>query len=93
MGNRPPLLDDNDEVRELTEEDFAAMKPFSSLPADLQKKLRGIKSAVISVDGHKSLVPVEEDVLKEYQATGEGWQKRIDDALRAGLDKLHKKTA
>ncbi len=35
--------DDEGEVRELSGEDIARMKPFSSLPTDLQEKLRSLK--------------------------------------------------
>ena len=36
----PPLIDDDDEVRELTEEDFARFRPAHEvLPLELQKVL------------------------------------------------------
>jgi hypothetical protein len=37
------LTNDEGEVRELTEEDFARLVPFSDLPPDLQKLLSGEK--------------------------------------------------
>jgi len=43
MASRKPLTDDDGEVRELTEEDFAQFVPFSALPADLQALLSGPK--------------------------------------------------
>ncbi len=46
MGKRLPLVDEEDEVRELTAEDFENFKPASEvLPASLQKKLgiRGLQ--------------------------------------------------
>jgi hypothetical protein len=39
MANPKPLTNDEGEVRELTEEDFARMVPFSALPAELQTLL------------------------------------------------------
>jgi hypothetical protein len=39
MANRKPLTDDEGEVRELTDEDFAHAAPFSALPAELQALL------------------------------------------------------
>jgi len=36
MADPRPLTDDEGEVRELTEEDFARAIPFSALPAELQ---------------------------------------------------------
>ena len=43
MANPKPLTNDEGEVRELTEADFARMVPFSGLPPDLQKLLSGEK--------------------------------------------------
>jgi hypothetical protein len=39
MANPKPLTNDEGEVRELTEEDFARFVPFSALPAELQALL------------------------------------------------------
>jgi hypothetical protein len=39
MANPKPLTNDEDEVRELTEEDLAEFVPFSALPIELQKLL------------------------------------------------------
>ena len=39
MANRKPLIDEDDEVRELTAEDFARMVSFSALPKELQDLL------------------------------------------------------
>lgn len=39
MANRKPLIDEDDEVRELTAEDFAQMVPFSALAQELQDLL------------------------------------------------------
>jgi hypothetical protein len=45
MERRKPLTDDEGEVRELTQEDFAQFIPFSALPADLQELLSSPKHA------------------------------------------------
>jgi hypothetical protein len=39
MASSKPLTNDQGEVRELTNEDFAQCVPFSALPADLQALL------------------------------------------------------
>ncbi|MGA3371341.1 MAG: hypothetical protein ABSC48_06215 [Terracidiphilus sp.] len=39
MANPRPLTNDEGEVRELTEKDFARFVPFSALPAELQTLL------------------------------------------------------
>ena len=46
MANRKPLTNDDGEVRDLTEKDFAEFKPFSALPAELQQLLREPKQIV-----------------------------------------------
>jgi hypothetical protein len=43
MANRKPLTNDDGEVRELMEKDFAELKPFTALPAELQKLLQESK--------------------------------------------------
>jgi hypothetical protein len=40
MASRKPLTDDEGEVRELTQEDFAHAVPFSALPDEFKELLR-----------------------------------------------------
>lgn len=40
MANRKPLTNNDGEVRELTEKDFAEFKPFAALPSELQELLQ-----------------------------------------------------
>jgi hypothetical protein len=46
MANRKPLTDENGEVRELTQEDFVRMVPFSALPKEMQEVLSSPKHVV-----------------------------------------------
>jgi hypothetical protein len=50
MAKRKPLTDDEGEVRELTEEDFALFVPFSELPLRHQELLCSLKIAKIVPD-------------------------------------------
>jgi hypothetical protein len=43
MADQRPLTNDEDEVRELNEQDFARFVPFSALPAPLQTLLTSQK--------------------------------------------------
>ena len=43
MASRKPLMDEDGEVRELTEGEFAKFVSFSALPAELQVLLSGEK--------------------------------------------------
>lgn len=47
MASRKPLTDDEGEVRELTQQDFANAVPFSALPDELQELLRSPERTVV----------------------------------------------
>ena len=87
MANRRPLMDEDGEVREITAEDVALFKPFSALPETEQKMLlklrkRGPQKTPKKVPISIRLSP---DVAEGLRATGNGWQVRADEALRAWL--------
>jgi uncharacterized protein (DUF4415 family) len=87
MANPKPLTDDDGEVRELTAADSAHAIPFSALPEAEQKILlglgkRGPQKAPRKVPISIRLSP---DVAEGLRATGEGWQRRADEALRLWL--------
>ena len=87
MAKRKPLTDADGEVRELTSADAADAKSFSSLPAAEQKLLlslrrRGPQKALRKVPISIRLSP---DVAEGLRATGSGWQRRADNALRSWL--------
>jgi uncharacterized protein (DUF4415 family) len=81
------LIDEDGEVREITAEDVALFKPFSSLPQGEQKTLlklgkRGPQKTPKKVPISIRLSP---DVAEGLRATGNGWQGRADEALRRWL--------
>jgi uncharacterized protein (DUF4415 family) len=87
MANRRPLIDEDGEVREITAEDVALFKPFTSLPHAEQKMLlklgkRGPQKAPRKVPISIRLSP---DVAEGLRATGNGWQGRADEVLREWL--------
>ena len=87
MASRKPLIDDDGEVREITAEDVALFKPFTTLPKAEQKVLlnlrrRGPQKAPKKVPISIRLSP---DVVEGLRATGNGWQVRTDEALRSWL--------
>jgi uncharacterized protein (DUF4415 family) len=82
-----PLTDDDGEVRELSTADLRHFRPASKvLPPELLALLpkRGRGPQVLPVK-----VPVkirlDADVLAALKASGDGWQTRINTALRALL--------
>jgi uncharacterized protein (DUF4415 family) len=79
--------DDEGEVRELTKAEIASMQPFSSLPAELQATLRGLRGTVaFSADEDKVSVPVSRSVVEGFRAYGEDWQRQVDRVLRQWLE-------
>ncbi len=95
MANRKPLIDEDGEVREITVEDAALFKPFSSLPEAERKVLlkirkRGPQKAPKKVPISIRLSP---DVAEGLRATGTGWQVRADEALRYWLTRTGKRKA
>ena len=74
----PPDYDDNPEW---TDEDVARARPADEvLPPQ-------VVAALVRADIAKEEVALEldEDVLDKFQATGLGWQSRINAALRAAM--------
>jgi uncharacterized protein (DUF4415 family) len=89
MANRKPWTDDEGEVRELTDEFFAEAKKFSELPAEHQRILRGIMEE--NAAKKKVPVPLPKDIVEKMQSTGEGWELRVEEAVRQWLAKQGKR--
>jgi uncharacterized protein (DUF4415 family) len=89
--SREPLTDAEGEVRELTAEDFAEMRPASEfLPAEFLAAMRRHRAARGAQKAPtKKLVSIrlDQDVLERAKAGGAGWQTRINDILREALFK------
>lgn len=83
MVSRLPVIDNDGEVGDLSEVEPALFKPFSSLPASLQVKLRGRPKAVVTKE--RITIRLSPDVVQTFRATGDGWQTRVDAALRDWL--------
>ena len=83
MAKRKKLTAKAGEIRELTTDDFQVAKPFSSLPASLQAKLRGRPKAAVTKE--RITIRLSPDVVSTFRATGDGWQTRVDAALRDWL--------
>lgn len=85
MANRKPLIDANGEVRELTGEDMAKFKPAANvLPASLRKKL-GVRGLQKAPTKERITIRLSRDVVEHFRESGEGWQTRVDAALREWL--------
>lgn len=87
MNKRTPLIDADGEVRELTAADLRTFKPASeALPLELQKTLglrtRGRQKAPTKIS---TTIRLSSDVVQAFRATGDGWQTRVDAALKDWL--------
>ena len=83
MNKKPnPELAD-DENTEWTDEMFKQSVRLDALPASLQTKLRGRPKAIVTKEAVK--LRLDADVLAALRASGDGWQTRINDTLRASL--------
>jgi uncharacterized protein (DUF4415 family) len=76
------LTDKDGEVRELAEADVKRMRSMSEvLPANLQRTIsqRGKQRSPTKV---KTSIRLSPEVIEHFKAEGEGWQRRIDQALK-----------
>lgn len=89
MPRRPnPDMVDN-ENPEWTEDDFARAKTFSELPEEHQRVFKEIMEE--NAAQKKVAVPLSRDVVEKMQSTGEGWQGRIEEAVRQWLQRQAKR--
>jgi uncharacterized protein (DUF4415 family) len=81
-------LIDDDEVPELTEEDFKNSLTFDQLPEAEQRVLREIMAGNVTFrpDPTREDVPLSSDVLSRFRAKGADWPQHVDAALRQWLD-------
>jgi uncharacterized protein (DUF4415 family) len=77
----PELVDD--ENPELTDEWFRRAVPFSGLPESLQTKLRGRPKAAVTKE--RITIRLSQEVVERFRASGDGWQTRMDAALKDWL--------
>ena len=79
---KTPLTNEAGEVRELTDQDVKQMRPMSEvLPASLQRTIgqRGRQQAPTKV---KTSIRLSPEVIQHFKAQGNGWQRRLDKALK-----------
>ncbi len=78
----PELIDlDNPEW---TAQDIQSAMQFSGLPVTLQAKLRG-RGPQKAPPKVSTTIRLSPDVIQAFRAGGEGWQTRIDAALKDWL--------
>lgn len=83
MNKRPKLDLTDAENPQWTAKEARAAVPFMALPVGLQAKLRGRPKAAVTKEPVK--LRLDADVLAALRDSGDGWQTRINDMLRASL--------
>jgi uncharacterized protein (DUF4415 family) len=83
MVSRKPLIDQDGEVGDLSKIDPTNFKPFTSLPRSLQAKLKGRPKAMVTKE--RITIRLSPDVVQTFRSSGDGWQTRIDAALKEWL--------
>lgn len=85
MTSRKPLIDTDGEVRELTAEDMVKFRPAAEvLPSSLRKKL-GVRGLQKTPTKERITIRLSREVVEQFRESGEGWQTRVDSALREWL--------
>jgi uncharacterized protein (DUF4415 family) len=80
----PPLVGDDGEVRELTDEDFKHFRPaMEVIPHIVEafERARGQRGAQKSPVKDRVGLRLDHRVVEYFRATGPGWQSRINDIL------------
>jgi uncharacterized protein (DUF4415 family) len=85
MASRKPLIDTASEIRELTAEDMTKFRPAAEvLPSSLKKKL-GVRGPQKMPTKERITIRLSREVVEQFRETGDGWQTRVDSALREWL--------
>ena len=70
---------------EWNEADFARAVPLGGLPASLRTKLRRVRGPHKAPTKERITIRLSPEVLQSFRDSGEGWQSRIDLALKDWL--------
>ena len=85
MPQSKSMLDADGEVRELTAADMKRFRPVKEVLAAAlldPRKVRGPQKELIK---ERITIRLSADVVQPFRATGNGWQTRVDAALKDWL--------
>ena len=87
--NRPPLTDEEGEVRELTLEDFQHMRPMAETHPDALEAFKNMKKqgGRPKVEAPKTHIKfrIAADIVEGIKSTGKGYNARVEQVLREAL--------
>jgi uncharacterized protein (DUF4415 family) len=67
---------------DLTKADVAEMRPFADVFPELATKLRRARGPQTSATKISTTIRLSPDVISFFKSGGQGWQSRIDEALK-----------
>ncbi|CAN5803790.1 BrnA antitoxin family protein [soil metagenome] len=86
MPNSKALIDAEGEVRELTAADMKRFRPAKQvLPGTLLAKLK-VRGPQKAPTKERITIRLSPEVVQRFRDTGEGWQTRVDSALKDWLE-------
>lgn len=89
-ATRPPLTDEDGEVRELEAEDFEHFRPTrEAFPEIVEafERARGQRGAQKDPVKDRIGLRLDHTIVEHFRATGPGWQSRINDVLAEHIKK------
>ncbi len=85
MKNSRSLTDDEGEVRELNAKDMRGFRPArDALSPALLGKL-GVRGPQVAPTKERITIRLSQEVVQPFRATGDGWQTKVDAALKDWL--------
>jgi uncharacterized protein (DUF4415 family) len=66
----------------LTDERLAGMRPFAEIFPDLAESIKHTRGKQKTPTKQLVSIRLDRDVVAAFKATGDGWQRRINDVLR-----------
>ena len=85
MPKQKPLINAKGEVRELTAKDMKAFRPAQQvLPESLKAKI-GVRGPQKAPTKERITIRLSHSVVQSFRDTGDGWQTRMDAALKSWL--------
>lgn len=84
MTKKPEVIDDDNP--EWTNETTARAVKFDQLPEGLQQKLRRVRGPQKAPTKIQTAMRLDVDVVKHFKAGGDGWQTRMNEALKKAIE-------
>jgi uncharacterized protein (DUF4415 family) len=81
-------LDDVSDNPEISPDEMASAKPFAEAFPHLSESIRRARGKQKSPTKQLISIRLDREVLDAFRATGEGWQGRMNEALRKAAMKL-----